>query len=271
MSVFPDLEPGCVWLVGAGPGDPGLLSLLGLHALRQADFVIFDSAIEPELLGLIPVTAIGERVDRGHRDDTAAAAARRAIDLAMIGWRVVRLKVGDPFSSPDGIVEAAVLAEARVGLRIVPGIRPDLAGLSYAGIPTTHRDINSAFAVAHLPALAGGELGPDIIDLALSAPVLLATLDGELVPGLAQRLIEAGIAPGAAVALIARPGTRHQSVVETTLEACKTGASTPAAGQPLIFVLGPVVPLRHRLGIEPEDDRRSTRRHPAGFTMSGMG
>ena len=69
MSVFPDLEPGCVWLVGAGPGDPGLLSLLGLHALRQADFVIFDSTLEPELLGLIPVTAIGERVDRGHRSN----------------------------------------------------------------------------------------------------------------------------------------------------------------------------------------------------------
>ena len=120
-----DLEPGCVWLVGTGDGSSGGLSVAGWRALQQADFVLFDAGIAPELLHLVPVGAVAETA--------SAAAARRAIELAMTGWRVVRLKAGDPVASPDDIAEARLLAEAGVGFRILPGAASLAAAVATLG------------------------------------------------------------------------------------------------------------------------------------------
>jgi len=138
-----DLEPGCVWLVGTGDGSSGGLSVAGWRALQQADFVLVDAGIAPELLHLVPAGAVAETA--------SAAAARRAIELAMTGWRVVRLKAGDPVAAADDIAEARLLAEAGVGLRILPGaasIAAAAAALTAEGTRRSPRHHPAAFTMS---------------------------------------------------------------------------------------------------------------------------
>ena len=137
----PDFAPGSVWLVGAGPGDPGLLTLHAAHALEQADVILHDALVAPEILALCGAA----RAPRGGRQAGRAAerqAARinqRLIELARAGLRVVRLKGGDPFVFGRGGEEALALAAAGVPFRIVPGVTAGIAAPAYAGIPATHR------------------------------------------------------------------------------------------------------------------------------------
>src|SRR5271157_3245278 len=143
---LPDFETGHVWLVGAGPGDPGLLSVLALHALGCADVVIYDALVDRRVLRL---ARPGARLDyagkRGGRPSpTQPAISTRLIELAHEGNRVLRLKGGDPCVFGRGGEEAGALAKARVPFRIVPGITAGIGGLAYAGIPVTHRDTNHA-------------------------------------------------------------------------------------------------------------------------------
>src|SRR5690606_25681458 len=141
---FPPMQPGSVWLVGAGPGGPGLVSLLAYHALGQADVIVHDALVSSELLGMAP--AATERVFAGKRggrpSPRQADISLQLIDLARCGKRVLRLKGGDPFMFGRGGEEAGALARAGIPFRIVPGISSGLGGLAYAGIPVTHRDTN---------------------------------------------------------------------------------------------------------------------------------
>ena len=120
---FPELEPGWVWLVGAGPGDPGLISLMGAEALRQADAVVYDALVDERLLSLAPsgaeIVFAGKR--GGRPSPKQADITQRLIGLAQQGKRVVRLKGGDPFVFGRGGEEALVLREAGVNFRVVPG------------------------------------------------------------------------------------------------------------------------------------------------------
>src|SRR6266853_1542650 len=150
---LPDFTPGSVWLVGAGPGDPGLLSALALHALDRADVVVYDALVDPRILALAPAGAqldyAGKRGGRPSPSQPDISA--RLIRLAREGRRVLRLKGGDPCVFGRGGEEALALAEAAIPFRIVPGITAGIGGLAYAGIPVTHRDINSAvtFVTGH--------------------------------------------------------------------------------------------------------------------------
>src|SRR5204862_7561458 len=150
---LPDFTPGSVWLVGAGPGDPGLLSALALHALDRADVVVYDALVDPRILALAPAGAqldyAGKRGGRPSPSQPDISA--RLIALAREGKRVLRLKGGDPCVFGRGGEEALALAEARIPFRIVPGITAGIGGLAYAGTPATHRDINSAvtFVTGH--------------------------------------------------------------------------------------------------------------------------
>ena len=143
---LPDLDRGSVWLVGAGPGDPGLLSVLALHALGRADVVIYDALVDPRILRLARRGArlyyAGKRGGRPSPSQPAISA--RLIRLARAGNRVLRLKGGDPCVFGRGGEEALALAAAAVPFRIVPGITAGIGGLAYAGIPVTHRAANSA-------------------------------------------------------------------------------------------------------------------------------
>src|SRR5215469_2808117 len=161
---LPVLEPGSVWLAGAGPGEPGLLSVLALHGLRQAEVIVYDALVDTRILDL---ARPGVQLEyAGKRGGKPSAKQRdislRLIELARDGRRVLRLKGGDPFVFGRGGEEALALVAAGVPFRIVPGITAAVAGLAYAGIPATHRDTNSAIALLTGPA-RDGEV-PDRLD-----------------------------------------------------------------------------------------------------------
>src|SRR5690349_25098780 len=154
----PVLAPGHVWLAGAGPGDPGLLTVDALAGLSQADVIVHDALVDRRVLALARPQArlefSGKRGGRPSADQNDISI--RLIALARAGHRVLRLKGGDPCVFGRGGEEALALAEAAIPFRIVPGITAGIGGLAYAGIPVTHRDINSAvtFVTGHSSGVA---------------------------------------------------------------------------------------------------------------------
>jgi uroporphyrin-III C-methyltransferase len=247
---FPDFLPGTVWLVGAGPGDPGLLSLLALHALRHADTVVYDALVDPRILALArPGAALDYAGKRGGKPSPQQPdISERLVRLARAGQRVLRLKGGDPFVFGRGGEEALTLAAAGIPFRIVPGITAAIGGLAYAGIPATHRDVNSAvtFITGHA---SNGEL-PDGLDwtaLARGAPVLVLYMALKHLDAIAQRLIAAGRRPDEPVAVVSKATTPAQRVLETVLT--RAAADVAAAGiePPAIVAVGEAVKLRRML------------------------
>ncbi len=244
---LPGLEPGWVWLVGAGPGDPGLLSLLGLQALRQADVVVYDALVDERIVKLArPGAELEFAGKRGGRPSpTQPDISARLIRHARDGRRVLRLKGGDPFVFGRGGEEALALVGAGIPFRIVPGITSGIGGLAYAGIPVTHRDTNQVitFVTGHG---VTGEV-PDGLDwegLARGSPVLVFYMATKHLSTIADRLLAAGRPVDEPVALVSRATTDRQQVVETTLG--RAAADVAAAGlePPALVAVGPVVRLR---------------------------
>ena len=244
---WPQFVPGSVWLVGAGPGAPGLLSLLGYHALQAADVVVYDALVGDGLLQL--ANPVAEQIHAGKRggkpSPKQADISLRLIELARSGKRVLRLKGGDPFMFGRGGEEAGALARAGVPFRIVPGISSGLGGLAYAGIPVTHRDTNHAviFLTGHDET---GEL-PQSVDwaaIATAAPVIVMFMAVKHLGAIADRLIAAGRDPHDRVAVVSHAATPAQTVTESTLDlaATLTSLETPA-----LVVLGPVSRYREVL------------------------
>ena len=248
---FPDFVPGWVWLVGAGPGDPGLLTLLGLHALHHADVVVYDALVSDGVLAMAnPAATLEYAGKRGGRPSRKQPdISERLIVLAREGRRVLRLKGGDPFIFGRGGEEALALAAARVRFRIVPGITAGVAGLAYAGIPSTHRDTNAAvtFVTGHG---SGGDV-PDGLDwgaLARGSPVLVIYMGLKHLPEIAGRLIAAGRAATTPVAIIAKATLPDQRVLVTTLGEAAAAAAAAGIEPPTIVAVGEVVRLRATLG-----------------------
>ena len=244
---FPEFEPGWVWLVGAGPGDAGLLTLHALNALQQADVVVYDALVDDEILALVRPGA--EVVYAGKRGGKASAKQRdislRLIELARAGKRVLRLKGGDPFMFGRGGEEALALVGAQVPFRVVPGVTSGVGGLAYAGIPTTHRDINHAvtFVTGHM---SGGDV-PDAINwqaLAQGSPVIVIYMGLKHLPRIAQELRMAGRSAGEPVAIVSNATTPRQRVLETTLGCAVDDAAASGIEAPALIVVGEVVRLR---------------------------
>ncbi|HMK66955.1 MAG TPA: uroporphyrinogen-III C-methyltransferase [Stellaceae bacterium] len=246
---LPDFTPGSVWLVGAGPGDPGLLSLLALHALRQADAVVYDALVDPRILRLARAQASLDYAGKrgGKPSPQQPDITLRLIALAREEKRVLRLKGGDPFVFGRGGEEALALAAAGIPFRIVPGITAGVGGLAYAGIPTTHRDTNSAvaFVTGHA---SDGEI-PDGLDWAALArvPVLVLYMALKHLRSIARRLIEAGRRADEPVAIVVKATTPEQRVVETTLAEAADVAEAQGLEPPALVAIGEVVRLRSRL------------------------
>jgi uroporphyrin-III C-methyltransferase len=247
---LPPFEPGTVWLVGAGPGDPGLLTLHAMHALAGADVVVYDALVSPAILALArpgaKLEAAGKR--GGRPSPTQPDISRRLIELARAGNRVLRLKGGDPFVFGRGGEEALALVEAGIPFRLVPGITAAIGGLAYAGIPATHREINSAvaFVTGHT---AGGDFpsGLDWHALAKGVPVVVFYMALAHLDDIARKLMEAGRPADEKVAIISKATTPRQRVVVSTLEACARDAKAAALEPPAIVAVGEVVALRSAL------------------------
>src|SRR5215469_13765897 len=134
---LPDLQKGWVWLVGAGPGDPGLITALGLKAISQADTILYDALVDPVLLTLSNAEKIYAGKRAGVKSCKQDEISDLLVKLAKANKRVLRLKGGDPFVFGRGGEEAQALARAHIPFRIVPGITAGIGGLAYAGIPAT--------------------------------------------------------------------------------------------------------------------------------------
>jgi len=242
---FPAFAPGSVWLVGAGPGAPGLLSLLGYYALGQADVIVYDALVSPKLLALAHPAA--EQIYAGKRggkpSEKQADISLRLVELARAGKRVLRLKGGDPFMFGRGAEECATLVAHGVRFRIVPGITAGIGGLAYAGIPATSRDTNHAviFLTGH-DETGGIPAAVDWAAVANAAPVIVMYMAVKHLDSIAQKLLAAGRPPSDAVTVVMQASLPDQRVVTGTLGAVADIADALAA--PAIVVLGPVGPLR---------------------------
>jgi uroporphyrin-III C-methyltransferase len=247
---LPQMKPGEVWLVGAGPGDPGLLTLHAANALSQADVIVHDALVNADCLKLARSGASLEYA--GKRGGKPSAKQRdislRLVELAREGHRVLRLKGGDPFVFGRGGEEALTLVEHQIPFRIVPGITAGIGGLAYAGIPVTHRDTNHT--VTFLTGHDSTGLVPDRIDwagVARGSQVIVMYMAMKHIPTIASRLIEAGRDADEPVAFVTDASTAEQKVLETTLARAAVDVAASGLQPPAIVVVGQVVRLRSAL------------------------
>ncbi|MDE2008047.1 MAG: uroporphyrinogen-III C-methyltransferase [Rhodospirillales bacterium] len=249
MLAAPDFAPGSVWLAGAGPGDPGLLTLHAAHALSLADVVLHDALVAPEILAL---AATPRLVSVGKRAGAARLPQLRInqmlIDAARRGQRVLRLKGGDPLVFGRGGEEALALVAAGIPFRIVPGISAGIGGLASAGIPLTHRGLARGVAfVTGQDSHGGLPSGLDLGALARGAEVLVFYMALRQAAPLAAALIAAGRAADEAVAFVTDATTTAQRVTRARLADAGAVAATLPASRPTLIAIGPVVALREML------------------------
>jgi len=242
----PEFSTGSVWLTGAGPGDPGLLTLHAAHALATADVVLHDALVPADILQLAAtphLESVGKRA--GGARTHQMRINQRLIALARQGLRVLRLKGGDPLVFGRGGEEALALAAAAVPFRIVPGISAGIGGLAAAGIPLTHRGLarSVAFATGHdLHGDLPGSL--DLAALARGADVLVFYMALRQFPAIAAGLLAAGRPAGDGVVFIADATTGRQCVHEASLAKAAARAATLDHTAPTLIVTGPVLQLR---------------------------
>ena len=246
---FPDLPefpPGEVWLTGAGPGDPRLLTVLAVHALSHADDVVHDALVDPRVLKLArpgaELIAAGKRGGRPspHQRDINEVLVERA----RLGHRVLRLKGGDPFVFGRGWDEASALTAAGVRFRIIPGLTAGLAAAALAGIPATSRDTNHAVVLAAGHRAQDGKATADWAALAkLGQPILLYMPMTQLAD-IAAALERGGLPADTPATLIQAATTGEERVVESRLGSLADDARRQNVGSPAIVVIGAIAGLR---------------------------
>ena len=243
-AAFPPFRRGEVWLAGAGPGAPGLLTLLAYHALQSCDVVVFDALVNPAIVAWARPEA--ERISAGKRGGNPGSARQRditgrLIELAGKGLRVLRLKGGDPYLYGRGAEEARALVDAGVSFRVIPGIPAGIGGLAYAGIPATNKEVNSSllFITGHdrhgqTPSDADWEA------IARAGEVIVLYMALRKAREIAARLLAAGRSACDPVTFVSCATLPGQQVRETTLAAvargdfdagCITGPALVIAGK----------------------------------------
>jgi uroporphyrinogen III methyltransferase/synthase len=241
---------GRVALVGAGPGDPELMTVRGLALLRRAEVVVYDRLVDPRLLDEAPVDAA--RVFAGKASG-AHVLSQDQINALLVaharrGRRVVRLKGGDPFVFGRGGEEAEALAAAGIPFEVVPGVSAAVAVPAYAGIPVTHRGVASSFAVVtgHEDP-AKPEASVDWARLANAVDTLVILMGAHGLPRIAGALLDAGRRPDTPVALIRWGTTDAQATIVGRLDEFAGRAEATRLAPPVVAVIGDVVALRERL------------------------
>ncbi|NGZ06824.1 MAG: uroporphyrinogen-III C-methyltransferase [Magnetococcales bacterium] len=256
-------QPGMVLLVGAGPGDPDLLTIAALKALRNADVVVHDALVSPEILAMIPETC--EKFHAGKRGGSPSSCQKdiseTLVRLAKAGRRVVRLKGGDPFVFGRGGEEAERLVAEGIPFRVVPGLTSGIAGPAYAGIPVTHRDVNAnvAFLTGHEsaenPSFVTGSPSSRIHweGVAQAFPVLVLYMAIQNLSVVVSRLMAAGRAADTPVAVIRWATTPEQQTLISTLGQVEADVMALDIQPPAIVVIGDVVRYREQLRWFPDE------------------
>ncbi len=242
----PVFAPGHVWLAGAGPGDPGLLTLDAFAGLAQADIVVHDALVDPRVLALAGPQAHLEFAGKrgGKPSATQADISERLVELARAGHRVLRLKGGDPFVFGRGGEEAMVLAAAGVPFRVIPGVTAGLAALAAAAIPSTLRGTNRAviFAAGH-----GAEENFDWAPLARTGQPIVLYMVLHNLERIAGALMAAGLDAATPAAVIASATTPKQRVLVSTLDKLAVTVREQKFEAPAIVVIGNIVNMRAQL------------------------
>jgi uroporphyrin-III C-methyltransferase len=240
-EAFPVFHEGWVWLVGAGPGAPGLMSLLCYHAMQNCDVVVYDALVNPDILRWVKPGVVLEYAGKrgGKPSPVQKDITLRLIELAQAGKRVLRLKGGDPFMFGRGGEECQFLAKARVPFRIVPGITAGIGGLAYAGMPATHRDTNHSVifltghdATGRMPANVNWQA------IAKASPVIVMYMSVKHLGEIAQALMEGGRKLTEPVTIVSNASLPHQIVNSTTLEHAGAFVATHEPPTPAIVVIG---------------------------------
>jgi uroporphyrin-III C-methyltransferase len=242
---LPSLLPGWVWLVGAGPGDPGLITALGLQALAQADVILHDALVDERLLALSDADKIYAGKRAGVKSCKQDEISDLLVTLARESKRVLRLKGGDPFVFGRGGEEAQALARAGIPFRIVPGITAGIGGLAYAGIPVTHRDTNHAVTFITGHGVDGKLTQMDWAAVSRGAPTLVLYMARRFAGEIAAALLAAGRSADEPVAIVANAARIDQQVIVTTLGGL--AAAAEAAPALAIIVIGRNVALADEL------------------------
>ena len=240
---------GKVTLVGAGPGDPGLLTLKGLAALSQAEVVVYDRLVSPAILAMIPPEA--RTIDVGkeatHHKVPQQQINRILLEEALAGRNVVRLKGGDPFVFGRGGEELEMLAAHGVPFEEVPGVTSAVAAPAYAGIPVTHRDHGSSVHIITGHQRLGKPLSIDFEALVRSGGTLVFLMGVAALSALAEGLLQAGMAPDTPAAAVENGTTSAQRRCDATLATLPERAAAMGIRSPAVIVVGEVCALAPRL------------------------
>ncbi|MBI4337903.1 MAG: uroporphyrinogen-III C-methyltransferase [Chloroflexi bacterium] len=242
-------NPGKVYLVGAGPGDPGLITVKGLRLLERAEAVVYDRLVGSRLLEHAPAKAhlVDVGKERGARRMSQEEINTLLVRLAREGKRVVRLKGGDPFLFGRGGEEAESLAAAGIPFEVVPGVTSALAVPAYAGIPVTHRGVAASLAIvtgSEDPAKVSSQVDWGAL---AKADTLVVLMGMETLPQVTKALVEAGRPVDTPAALIEWGTLPRQRTVTGTLADIAQRAQAQGIRPPTITVVGNVVRLRERL------------------------
>ncbi|MHA6481425.1 uroporphyrinogen-III C-methyltransferase [Paenibacillus sp. strain BS8-2] len=242
-------DQGFVYLTGAGPGDPKLITIRGLESIRLADVIIYDRLVSEELLKEARVDAVLLYVGKasGHHSMNQDDINALIYEHAARGMTVTRLKGGDPFVFGRGGEEAAYLAERGIGFEVVPGISSCIAAPAFAGIPVTHRKVAASFAVI---------TGHECVDKtsasvdwawAAGAETLVVLMGLQQLPRIVGELMANGKSPDTPIALIQSGSREEQRVVVGSLRGIEDEPGTSQLKSPVAIIIGPVVNLRGQL------------------------
>ncbi len=241
------MKKGKVYLVGAGPGDPGLLTVRGLELLRKAEVVVYDRLVNPVLLEEVRPEATRIFVGKltGFHSLPQEQITEILITHVRRGLSVVRLKGGDPFVFGRGGEEAEALENAGIPFEVVPGVSSAVAVPAYAGIPLTHRKLSSSFAVITGHECSKAEPSVDWERLATAVDTLVVLMGLKNLPRIVGKLLACGRPPETPVAVIRWGTTERQEIVTGTLADIVEKAS--GLQPPVVVVIGEVVSLGDKL------------------------
>jgi uroporphyrinogen III methyltransferase/synthase len=240
---------GKVYLVGAGPGDPGLITVRGLEVLSRADAVLYDALAHPALLEACP-TAEKRNVGKRYGQDSASQAAinTELVALAKAGKRVVRLKGGDPLLFARGAEELQALIAEQIPFEIVPGVASPLAASAYAGIPLTHRELSSSVTFITGSDRQGKDWSPESWQkLATATDTICIFMGMRRIEDIMRAIIAGGRSAATQVAVIQWAARPEQRVVTGTLTTIAERVRAEGITNPAIIVVGEVVALRDEL------------------------